>query len=44
MPHDLKLLTAAIRMAVKEPMSVSQKSLANLLGAREIQPEKPRTA
>jgi len=33
MPQEVKLLEIALRMALREPQSVSQQSLANLLGA-----------
>lgn len=35
MAHDMRLLATALRMALKDPLSVSQQSLANLLGAGE---------
>lgn len=34
MAHEMKLLAVALRMALKDPLSVSQRSLANLLEAR----------
>jgi hypothetical protein len=33
MAHELRLLATALRMALKDPASVGQRSLANLLGA-----------
>ena len=33
MAHEMKLLAVALRMALKDPWSVGQQSLANLLGA-----------
>jgi hypothetical protein len=33
MPQDLKLLVTALRMALREPGSVGQRSLALVLGA-----------
>jgi hypothetical protein len=38
MPSDLKLLEAALRMALKDPRSVGQRGLSLVLGANRIPP------
>jgi hypothetical protein len=44
MPLEVKLLETALRMALTEPLSVSQQSLANLLGAGEFRNRQVRAA
>ena len=42
MPSELKLLEAALRMALKDPRSVGQRGLSLVLGANRIPPPSTR--
>jgi hypothetical protein len=44
MAHEMRLLAVALRMALKDPGSVGQQSLANLLGAEPQRSSKSRAA